>query len=155
MSPNLNYNAGAGAFRGSMYFYSLAGPGITIPILATDTFVQIPNGLSARETFFFALNAAKELSCQQPGTYLIVWSASLEVNAANQEVEGCICLNGVAQTFSAAHMLMATSNRSYAFAGSCILSLSPNDTIGLMVLNHTAINDIVVDHLTLSIVPVK
>ena len=132
---------------GDMYTYN-GSQVVTIAVI--DTFVQIPGGISAGQTRGFTFQSAKQLQCNVAGKYLVNWSLAIHMGSNNQEVEGCVMVNGAAQTPTACHTEVINSAKPAAMSGTGILTLAVNDLLQMAVANHTATNNVTIDHLTLS-----
>jgi len=136
---------------GSMYAYSLAS-GFAVTVTVVDTWYQIASGVSQGTVSGVTFQNARELKILTAGTYHIMWALSLEAGVNAQEVEGGIMIDGVINTSFSSHSDLANSGKSMTLSGSGIIALSVNKLVSLAVLNHTAGNNITIDHLTLSLV---
>lgn len=81
-----------------------------------------------------------------PGFYLITWQISFTSAAANQEIEGGVGIAGFFNTQATAHRKIGTGTDTGSMSGTCILNLSQNTEISLMVLNETSTNNITIEH---------
>lgn len=136
---------------GNMYIYNLGSGTKTVTVAATDTWYQIDSGVTNGITDGFTFQNARELVCTVAGIYKISWSLGLACPANNQQVEATVMINAVAQTRFAAHDNLPNLGSAEACGGSGIASLAVGDIVSLAVLNHTAIQNITIDHLTCTI----
>lgn len=136
---------------GSMYIYNLGSGTKTLTVSAADTWYQIDSGVSAGPCDGFTFQNARELACTVAGIYKVSWSLGMSTPANNQTVEGTVMLNGAAQTRFAGHCQNPNTGAPASVAGSGIITLAIGDLISLGALNHTAINNITIDHLTCTI----
>jgi hypothetical protein len=60
-----------GRAYGNMYADNVS---ITCTIAATDTYVQVPSGITGGIVSGFTFQTARELKCNVAGTYLVNWS---------------------------------------------------------------------------------
>lgn len=134
-----------------MYIYNLGGGTKTVAVAATDTWYQIDSGVTAGNSDGFTFQNNRELKCTVAGIYKISWSLGLNCPANNQEVEATVMINAVAQTRFAAHDNLPNLGSPESCSGSGIATLAVGDLVSLAVLNHTAINNITVSHLTCTI----
>lgn len=140
-----------GRAYGNMYAYNLGPGGTTVTVSASDTWYEVGSGISGGTCSGFTFQNNKELKCVTPGIYLLVWSLSVECASANQEVEATIMKGGAAQTPFASHCELITANKPQTLCGNGIIALIADDLISLAVLNHTAGNNVVIDHINLSL----
>lgn len=142
----------AGVAYGSMYIYSLGGGPVTVVVALVDTFYQIPSGVSQGICHQTTFQNAREIRIQIAGVYHTDWHMSVESASASQEVEGCIMVNGVAQTALASHgETSAAPNKPVALGSTGLIALKVGDLVSLSVLNHTGANNLTVDHLSLAL----
>ena len=142
---------GSGLPYGHMYGYNISE---TVGVAATETFYELTTGLTGGELNLVTLGTAHELTVTKAGRYLITWSMSVRTGTANDEVEATITVNNTASTTAAAHTTLPKANASTTLAGSTVLDLAAGDDISMAVLNHTAIRDIVVEHVACTVVMV-
>ena len=136
---------------GNMYVYNL-GAGFTVVIGAPDVFTLISNAtINAGTLQGFTFQNNQELKCTNPGTYFATWALSVEALGSNQEAEGAIGINNVAQTSTAAHAEIINAAKPATISGSGILTLAQNDLVRMYINNHTGANNLVIDHLTLTL----
>ena len=124
---------------------------ITCTIAATDTYVQVPNGITGGTVSGFTFQNSRELKCNVAGVYLVNWSMSVNSGSANQEIEGSIMINGTASTITESHCEVLNPTRPMVIAATGIVTLAVNDLVSMGVSEHTAIHDIIVNHLTLTL----
>jgi hypothetical protein len=60
-------------------------------------------------------------------------------------------INGVASTITESHTEVLNPGRPMVISGTGIVTLAVNDLVSMGVSEHTAIHDIIVNHLTLSV----
>jgi hypothetical protein len=140
------YGLKAQTIYGNMYIYTLGGGATSVTISATDTFYEIGSGYTGGLCNGFTFQNSKELKCLVAGTYKINWSLALQCATANQELEGAPMINGTANTSMAGHVEAKTANTSAGLSGSGIVTLAVNDLVSMSVLNHTATNNISINH---------
>ena len=86
---------------GEMYGTNI---GQTVVIGVINTFYEVGGGISGGLNSGFTFQNSKELKCDIPGVYQVVWSISAAtVSVANKECEGAVMLNGTAQVKGTAH----------------------------------------------------
>jgi hypothetical protein len=139
---------------GSMYIYTLDTGGTTVTVASADTWYEITSGVTGGTTNQMTFQNNHELKVLVAGTYQITWALGIESATANQELEGTVFINSTANTSFANHTEAMTANTATSMGGSGIITLALNDVISLGVLNHTAGNNITIDHLTLSVLRV-
>jgi hypothetical protein len=147
---DLTFSGTAGLPYGNMYIYTLSGGGPTVTVSATDTWYMVGSGVSGGLTNGFTFQNNRELLASVAGKYRIVWSMSVS-STVNNELEGTIIVSGAANTSLASMSIMGTANKPIVLSGSGIVSLGATDTVALAVLNNTATNNIVIDHMTMTI----
>ncbi|MCK9370979.1 hypothetical protein M0R04_13800 [Candidatus Dojkabacteria bacterium] len=142
---------GSGLPYGEMYASNVTQ---TVTVSATDTYYEIDGNLTGGELNLCTFPDDHYVLVQKAGRYLINWSLSVYCANANQEVEGAVMKGGTAQTKGTAHANMITANTPVTLGGTLILDLAVNDQISLSVSNHTATNNVIMQHanLTLSMV---
>lgn len=136
---------------GSLYLYSLGSSSVVVAVAAPDTFYRVNSGLSFGVIKRVLFQNARELVAQVAGTYHVDWHMSIECASANQEIEGSLMVNGTAFTPIASHGESVTANRPVALGSTGLIALKAGDVVALAVLNHTAANNLTVDHLNLAI----
>lgn len=134
---------------GGMYSYSLGGSGVTVGVASADVFYLVDTGMSAMALALMEFQNSRELRVLYPGHYSVDWHMSLECASANQELEGSLMISGSEQTESSAHIETVTANKPQSLGGTWGGYLGQDDLVQLSVLNHTAANDIIVDHVSL------
>jgi len=135
---------------GSMYVYTLGAGSNSIYIAATDTFNTLNNGITAGITSNVVFQNANALKISRPGLYQINWDISVEIAAANQEAECSVAINHVVNNTMSAHTEQADSGRPFSMGGTGLINLKQNDVVQIGCLEHTAIHNIEVDHMTLT-----
>lgn len=136
---------------GTMYIYSLGAGATTVTVSATDTFYEIGSGVSGGATKQFTFQNNKELLCDCAGKYIASVAASIECAAANQEFECAIMVNGTANTSIAGHSETASANKPTTVSACGIVTLTVGDVVSAAVLNHTATNNLIIDHLSVTL----
>jgi hypothetical protein len=135
---------------GDLYTYT-QGSGLPIGITAVNVFTPIEtSSVLSKKTQGFVYDT-RQLRCSIAGTYLATWSMSVESTIKDIEVEGAVGINHVAQVNTTSHNFITAVSIPTVIAGSGILTLVVNDTVGLMVANHTNAGDLSLDHLTLTV----
>ena len=135
---------------GSMYADNVAE---TITVGLIDTSYEITAGFTTGAAIQgCTFGGAHYVEVDHAGTYLIVWSLSLDTATAADELEGGLMINGARQAAGTAHCFVPANSVSESFGGNAILALSADDEVSLFVQNHTAARDIVMEHGSLSVV---
>lgn len=142
---------GSGLPYGCMHGHNMAE---TVAVASADTWYELATGLSSAETNLETFANAHELTVTKAGRYLITWSLSVRTGTAQDEIEGTVAINNTANTNLTAHGTLVKANASINLAGSQILDLAAADDISMAVLNHSAARDIVVEHVTCTVVMV-
>lgn len=140
--PLINY--------GSMYADESA---ITVAILGTSTYVPVGSGLSDGGTIAlaFTFQNASELKCLVAGKYLVSWSASINCATNSQDLSGCVMVNTTAQLNTTNHCFNGSgASKNASIAGTGIVTLAANDLLRISFANHTAIHDVLVEHVNLT-----
>lgn len=141
----------SGVAYGSMFIYNLGGGSVLVTIGAADVFVQVPSGVSQGILHQTLFQNAREIEIQIAGVYHTDWHMSVETASANQELEGALMVNGVADTALAAHSETSTAAKPISFGSTGLIALEVGDLVSLAVLNHSGAVDITVDHLSLAL----
>lgn len=132
-----NGNATINMIYGEMWNKSDTGFAI-IDLTAVDTYVQIVNITSGNNNGFSV--SESNLTATYAGVYKIDFSLSLS-SGSGSEYGIKIFKNGVGQNNCYSH-LHTTANQDTHASGSCILSLSANDKIGIYIDDHiNPVND--------------
>lgn len=142
---------GSGLPYGHMYGHDIAE---TVGVGAVDTWYELTAGLSGGEVNLETFANSHELAVTNAGRYLIIWNLSMRTSVANDEIEGTIGINNTADPDHAAHVTMAKANADESMGGSGIHDLAAGDVVSVFVAQHSAIRDIVVEHVTVSVVMV-
>jgi len=124
----------------------------TVVIASTYTYSGLTGGLSDGNSVGFTISGSSCAICGVKGVYIVSWSVSaMLASGANQHIEGKILVNQTAQVngLSVTHIQNTTDEQS--FSGSGIVSLNVGDTIGLCFQNQTAVNNIIVTHVSMSV----
>jgi hypothetical protein len=136
---------------GHMYIYNLGTGSTTVTVSAVDTYYQIPSGVTGGVTNGFTFQNARELKNTYAADYLVDWSLNVQCSVATQTLEGTVMVNGVANTTISGHSNVSTSTQPVVMTGNGILTLAVGDLVSMAVLNHSATNNITINHLTLTI----
>jgi hypothetical protein len=139
---------------GSMSIYNLGAGGQTVTVGSTDTWYEVTSGAVVGSVNLAAFQNNHEIVVTKAGKYKIDWSMTVEAAAANQEIEGTVFIDNTANTTMASHTETQAANKGYVLGGTGIIDLAASGAVSLGVLNHTATNDIIIDHLNLSLVMV-
>lgn len=137
-------------YYGSMYGDELAQ---TVTIAATNTYVHVPGSLLAGGTVAeaFTFQNAKELKCVYAGIYLVTYSMTINCATNSQDLSGCVMVNTTAQLNTTSHNFNGTgASKNAVVAGTGIVTLAADDLLRLAVADHTAIHDIIVEHVNLT-----
>lgn len=123
----------------------------TVTITAANTFATT-TGMSGSLFNNVTFQNSQELLIAVDGVYNINWDLSYELNGSNEEIEGAVGINGVAQlTFATAHRHISSANDIGAMGPGNFFALTAGDVISLMVTNETNTSDVIVDHANLTI----
>ena len=142
---------GSGLPYGCMHGYNMAE---IVGVAATDTWYELTAGLVSVEANLMTFQNNHELKVTKGGRYVVNWSASIQTSAANDEIEGAMAVNNTADTTTAAHVTMVKANAAMCVSGGAVVDLAANDVISVAFLNHSAIRDIDVEHVTVTVVMV-
>jgi hypothetical protein len=136
---------------GCMHGYNISE---TVAVGVVDTWYELTAGLSSAETNLETFQNNHELKVTRAGRYAINWSMAVQSSTANDEFEGAITINNTANTTTACHATLVKANASVCLSGGAVLDLAANDVISVAVLNHTTNRDIMVEHVTVTVVMV-
>ncbi len=128
------------------------GTTVTLPSASVDVVVD-GFGLTLSERITFVATSTMTITID--GRYLINWSASFNMaTGTNQQIEATVGENGTPNVRCSAHRTVATATDTGNMGGSCILDLSANDDITLMIRNESAGNNVVIEHANFTILMV-
>lgn len=139
-----------------LYYGSMYGDNISqaVTIAATNTYVHVPGSLTDGGTVAeaFTFQNAKELKCVKAGVYLVTYSMSINSAAVlAHDLSGCIMVNTTAQLNTTSHIYDNLGvSKDAVIAGTGMITLAVDDLLRLAVADHTAIQDIVVEHANLT-----
>jgi len=137
---------------GSMYGDEISQ---AVAVAATDTFYNVAGSLSdGGSTDAFTFGSSYQLTCNIAGTYVVNWSMSCNVGAANQGIIGAVGIDGTYQANTTNHNFQTTASSDSSIGGSGILTIAVDEVVTLMVANHTATNNITVEHANVTLVQV-
>lgn len=119
-----------------------------VAVAAANVAYEITAGVSTGLVHLMTFGGAHYLQADRGGIYEINWSVSVHVANPNEQLEGGIMINGVAQTEGLAHGDTQGATFDIEISGSAILRVSALQQLSLYVENHTAANNITVDHLS-------
>ena len=136
-----------------MIYGSMYGDNISqvITVSATNTYYELTAGVSGGSTNGCTFQNSHELLITKAGKYLVNYSMSVKVGATNQTVESEVMINGGGQNNTSNHSHASTANSQMSLAGSGVLTLAVNDVVSLSVSNNTAVNNITVEHVNLTL----
>lgn len=134
---------------GSMYGDNI---GETVTVSATDTYYEVPGGLSGGAENQMTFQNSKEIKVLKAGKYLVNYAITTEVGAAGQEIESEVLINGNGQDNTSNHAEAASANKPVSLSGTGILTLAVDDVVGIGLSNHISTQDILVDHVNLTLV---
>jgi hypothetical protein len=140
---------GTGIPYGSMYNHDDT---TTVDIVALNTPTQIPSGFSQGEVNETAFGNAREITVAKAGRYAITWQMSFTTASANQEIEGCVMIGGVADTTITAHRRISTATDTGSMSATGILDLAASAVISLAVTNETSSSvDVNIEHANMTV----
>jgi hypothetical protein len=142
---------GTGLPYGCMHGYNIAE---TVAVGVVDTWYELTAGLVSVETNLVTFQNNHELKVTKAGRYAINWSMAVQSTTANDEFEGAIAINNTADTTTACHATLVKANAAVCLSGGSVVDLAANDLISVAVLNHSTNRDIMVEHVTLTVVMV-
>ena len=135
---------------GSMYGNEISQ---LVTVSTAGTYYMVGGSLAdGGSSVDFTFQNAKELKCNSTAKYLATYSMSLDCGTNSQDLSGCIMVNATAQLNTTSHNFNGQgSSKNSVVAGTGILSLVKNDLVRLAVTNHTAANNITVEHANLTL----
>ncbi|MBW2079173.1 MAG: hypothetical protein JRI71_16810 [Deltaproteobacteria bacterium] len=137
---------------GGMYLHHGS---LTITVSVQSTDYEIDSGVTTGSALQgCTFGGDHYVAVDHPGTYLISWSLAVDTAMANDEIEGGFMIDGAAQDAGSSHTCVVAASKSSAMAGTAIVALTANQQISLFVANESAARDIVVEHVTLTVVRV-
>lgn len=148
-----NLNVGGNIFGKDIYC-SFKGDNIdrTVMITSTTDYNQIDGNLSLTYQNGCLFQNAKEFKMRYAGTYTVNWNISSSTSGANDQIEGEVMINGVAdQNGGSGHCTTQNSNRPCNVSSSGTLFIDVNDLVSLSVRNISNTNNVVVNHANLTI----
>lgn len=141
---------GAGFPYGEMYATNTSN---TIVVSAQNVAhnIILASGLVTGRTNQTAVSATT-IEVTRAGVYLCNWSMTADTTASADEIEGGIMINGSAQAKGGSHTTVAATSEGVSMASDGIILLNANDKVGLFIRNHTAARDVIVEHLSMTLV---
>lgn len=147
----LSFANGGGMVYGSMYGDNISQ---TVTVSAVDTYYEVGAGLTGGSCNQFTFQNNKELKCLVAGKYKVDYSLGVQTGVAGQEIESEVMINSTAQSNTSNHTEALTANRAISLSGTGIITLAVDDVVKLSVANHTATNNIIVNHANLTLLQV-
>ncbi len=142
---------GSGLPYGSM-FQDNGGTVVTIGTIGLGVVID---GMSVGQTNLATFQNAKELAVTKAGRYRITWGVSFSTaGGSNQEIEGRIGVNDVANAQGSAHRFIGTATDKGNMGGTAILDLAASNRISIMLENDSDTQNILVDHASLTLIMV-
>lgn len=150
---DVNFVGGAGLPFGNL---NLDEGSLTVSIGAQSTYTEVNDVASPSLTVGNLHNITfsdhyLDVGAYQ-GFYLVTWSMSVQTTNASDELSGTIMVDGTADLSATNHATMPAANKEVSLSGNTIVDLTTNKQVSLAVSNHTAIRDIIISHVNLSIV---
>jgi len=126
---------------------------VTVTIIATSTFVEIPSGYTGgAENVAFVFQNSKELKCLEPGLYLVNWNISLNLASnANNNIIGGVFQNGSTVFRTTSHGKIAAANDLINISGVGVVRFEFDDLASSALANLDATNDFVVEHAAITL----
>ena len=140
---------GSGIPYGSMYNHDV---GTTVNIIAQNTPTQIPEGFTQGEVNLATFGNAREITVEKAGRYAITWQISFTTASANQEIEGCVMVDGTADLTITAHRKIGTATDTGSMSATGILDLAASAVVSLAVTNESSATvDVDIEHANLTL----
>ena len=138
---------------GSMYADNIAH---TVTVSASDTLYEVDGDITGGTESGMTFQNSKEIKCLTAGKYLATYAISINADGvAQKEIESDIMINGTETGLATSHSETGIgADRPQTNAGTAILTLAANDVVSLGVANHTDTTDIVVEHVSMTLVKV-
>lgn len=145
-----------GLLFGSFYGNDLAD--VTLGTAFAGGFVIVSDAsISAGQVNNTTFQNNQELLIATAGMYLVNYSVSVEAGV-NQHVVTAIGVGGAAQNDGQSHTVLAAGASESAVSGTAILDLAATSTVSIMIDNEsgnaTPVNDVTVEHLSLTLVQI-
>ena len=136
--------------RGSMYATDAS---ILVVIGGTSVYVPITIGLSSGGTYQMTFQNASELVCDTyPGIYEVHYSISVQTSASSRKLKSAIIINANSiQVNTESSNFQPAANQPVTLSGNGFITLAVNDIVRIGVANITAVNDILVKDVTLTL----
>lgn len=153
---DMTLNPAGNTIINNMVYGSMYGDNITqsVTISAVDTHYEVGGSMSGGTCNGFTFQNSKELKALVAGKYKVDYSISVTTASANQEIETSVMINSTAQTVCTAHSENITANKPINLGGTGILTLAVNDVVKFCVANHTATNNVTVNHANITLLRV-
>lgn len=143
---------GSGIPYGSMYNHD---GGTTVNIIALSTPTQVPSGFLQGEVNLATFGNAREITVTKAGQYKTPWQISFTTATANQEIEGGVMVDGVADLTITAHRRIGTATDTGSMGATGILDLDAGAVVSLWVMNESSSTvDVNIEHANLALVMV-
>ena len=135
----------------------IIGASIDIAVAATNTWYPIPSGsgLVSSDHNGWTLSTGNTLTCNEAGVYQLTLTASVQCASANQLISMSYAQNGTGSTNVTAQSELVDSGKLYQLAVTDIQTFSNGDTLTIVLQNNTAIHDLTVVNVTLTVVRLK
>lgn len=128
----------------------------TVVIAVANTYYAVNAGLTAGlMTIAFNFVNNSTLQCETLGTYLVNYATSLNCAFVNQDIEAGVMINSVIQPNTTNHHSTSAVSKDIMVAGTGIIELEEGDLVQLAVNNNTAIHDITVEHMNMTLVKIS
>jgi hypothetical protein len=151
-SSSLTYDGTAALIPnvyGSMYADEAS---ITVTVSVSNTYYQVASGITGGLQNGCTFQNSKEVKVLYAGNYLVRWSMSVNCGSNSQDIAGCVMHGGVAQTNTTNHQYSNTgASKNVSISGTGIITCAADDLLSLAVANHTAANNLVVEHINFTV----
>lgn len=164
LKTSLDLNVGKNAYiDGNIFANHIFGDinmdegSTTITIGSTNVYYEIPTGLGNSEVpnNGFSIGDSNRLIALISGKYLVSYSTSVNSAVANDDLSSCIMKNGVCQRNTTNHGVVSSGGtKNVSLSGTGIVSLTANDYITVGYANHSSTNNLVVEHINLTVLMV-
>lgn len=127
----------------------------TVSVASAGVFYPISTGLNDITALHnnTQLIDGNSLKILQKGVYLVTWSVSAK-DGANTDIMGTVGVNGVPENKCAGNGTSVTASNFSSLNGTCLLSVNANDKVNVFLQNETSANNIVWQHVTLTVIQV-
>lgn len=137
----------------SWAFGGMYGDEINQPVIvvAPNIYYPVPGLLTATDLQGFLFSAASILTVQTPGIYFFAWGMSINCAVNNQDLSGTLMIAGAATHFASHNFNGSGASKNSSIACGGIIRIASSQTVQLGVANHTAANNITIEHATLAL----